>query len=549
MVHRLRPEDTARVRNKEISKTISFLQEPLSRIVVLGIVFVAAFGLRLYRIGEPLFDFAAVRQYHSALLARGFHEWLLTGNLKTLPPDGIIEPPILEVLASFSFLITGAEYLWIPRMLSAFFWMVGGVFLYLIARKIVSSNAALFSVAFYLFDPAVVLPSRAFMPDPLMIMMLLASVFAILRYHERPTAGRLMVAIATSSVALFVKPGISLFQIFGAFVVPVVYRRGLIRTHFSVHLLLFTLLTLLPVGLYYVYGMVIRGFLQGQAQAKVVPHYLLEGYFWRAWLQQIESMVGLVVFLSAILGVLLLRPGLPRALMAGLWGGYFLFGLVFTYHIHTHDYYSLQFVPVVALSLGSLWDAVERHTAQRDLSYLRRMALLGLTFLVVIVTIVEQRPTIEGIAFQASGERPFPGRLKGTALIADYQARAETYKKIGDIVGHSSSTVYSAPDFGVPLRFYGRIDGEYWPTPEMLAWWRSRGRDSSQLGGASSRRELFDQWYSKASPEYFIVIRSEGWGEDRMLRRLLKRHFSEVRRHRYFLIFDLRHGDYRPRSD
>jgi hypothetical protein len=511
-------------------------------------MFVAAFCLRLYRIGEPLFDFVPVRQYHSALLARGFHEWLLTGNLKTLPPDGIIEPPILEVLASLSSLITGAEHLWIPRMLSACVWMVGGVFLYLIARKIVSSNAALLSVGFYLFDPAVVLPSRAFMPDPLMIMMLLASVFAILRYHEQPTAGRLMVAIAASSAALFVKPGICLFQIFGAFVVPVVYRRGLIRTLFSVHLLLFTLLSLLPVGLYYVYGTVIRGFLQGQAQGKVVPHYLLEGYFWRGWLQQIESMVGLIVFLGAILGVMLLRPGLPRALMAGLWGGYFLFGLVFTYHIHTHDYYSLQFVPVIALSLGSLWDAVERHTAEGVLPYLRRMGLLGLIFLVVVVTVVEQRPTIEGIAYQASGENPFPGRLKGTALIADYQARAEIYEDIGDIVGHSSSTIYSAPDFGVPLRYHGRIDGEYWPTPGMLAWWQSRGRESKQLGGASSRRELFDQWYSEASPNYFIVIRSEGWGEDRMLRRLLKRHFIEVKRNRYYLIFDLRHGDYRPRS-
>ena len=537
------------MRIKEASKASTFRPESSLRLVVLGTVFVAAFCLRLYRIGEPLFDFVPVRQYHSALLARGFYEWLLTGNLKTMPPDGIIEPPILEVLASLSFLIIGAEHLWIPRVLSASFWMVGGVFLYLIARKLVSSNAAVFSVGFYLLDPAVVLPSRAFMPDPLMVMLLLASVYTILRYHEQPTTGRLIVAIAASSVALFVKPGICLFQIFGAFFVPLIYRRGWIGTLRSVHLLLFTLLSLLPMGLYYVYGTVIRGFLQGQAQGKVVPHYLLEGYFWRGWLQQIESMVGLVVFLGAVLGVILVRPGLPRALMAGMWGGYILFGVVFTYHIHTHDYYSLQFVPVIALSLGSLWDAVERHTAQRDRRYLRRTGLIGLITLVVISALFEQHATIKGITNQARGEKPFPGRIKGTALIADYQARAETFKNIGDIVGHSSSTIYSAPDFGAPLRYYGRIDGEYWPTPGMLNWWRSREREAKQLGGASSRRELFDQWYSEAPLEYFIVIRSEGWGEDRMLRRLLKRHFTEVKKNRYYLIFDLRHGDYRPRSD
>jgi Dolichyl-phosphate-mannose-protein mannosyltransferase len=536
------------VRTKEASNTSSFRHEPPVRLLLLGTLFVGAFCLRLYRIGEPLFDFVAVRQYHSALLARGFHEWLLTGDLKTLPSDGIIEPPILDFLASLAYMSTGGEHLWIPRVLSASFWMIGGVFLYLIARKIVSPNAACFAVAFFLLEPAVVLPSRAFMPDPLMIMMLVISVYTILRYHEQPSTGRLVVAGVASSLALFVKPGICLFQILGALVVPMLYRNGQTRTLKSVHLVLFTMLSLVPVGLYYVYGRVIRGFLDGQVQGKVVPHYLLESYFWRGWLQQIESMVGLIVFLGAILGVMLLRPGLPRTLMAGLWGGYFLFGLVFTYHIHTHDYYSLQFVPVIALSLGSLCDAVERHTAEGILPYLGRMGLLGLIFLVVVVTVVEQRPTIEGIAYQASGEKPFPGRLKGTALVADYQARAEIYKDIGNIVGHSSSTIYSAPDFGVPLRYHGRIDGEYWPTPGMLAWWQSRGRESKQLGGASSRRELFDQWYSEASPNYFIVIRSEGWGEDRMLRRLLKSHFIEVTRNRYYLIFDLRQGDYRTRS-
>jgi hypothetical protein len=529
-------------------KTSSFRNELPVRLLILGLLFAAGFSLRLYRIGQPLFDFVPVRQYHSALLARGLYEWLQTGNLKTLPPDGIIEPPILDFLASLSYLISGSEHLWIPRLLSASFWMIGAIFVYLIARRIVSPNAAVFSVAFYIFDPAVVLPSRAFMPDPLMVMMLVLSVYTILRYHEEPTKGRLAVAILASSAALFVKPGICLFQVFGAMVVPMVYSRGLLGTLRSVHLLLFGVLSLLPTGLYYVYGTFIGGFLQGQVQGKVVPGYLLEGYFWRGWLQQIDTMVGLVVFLGAILGMLLLRPGLPRALMGGLWGGYFLFGLVFTYHIHTHGYYSLQLVPVIALSLGSLWDEVEHHTAQRDLPYLRWACLLGLVILVVGLAMVEQRSTIKGITQQASGEKPFPGRYKGTALVADYQARARSYQKIGDLVGHSSNTIYSAPDFGVPLRYYGHLDGEYWPSPGMLSWWRSRGRESKQLGGAASRRELFDRWYSESPPDYFIAIRSEGWGDDKMLRRLLKRHFSLVNKNRYYLVFDLRHGDYIPKS-
>lgn len=54
------------------------------------------------------------------------------------------------------------------------------------AKRLVSANAAAFSVFFYLFAPAILLASRAFMPDPLMVMLLAMSVFAILRYHEQP---------------------------------------------------------------------------------------------------------------------------------------------------------------------------------------------------------------------------------------------------------------------------------------------------------------------------------------------------------------------------
>ena len=425
--------------------------------------------------------------------------------------------------------------------------MVGGIFLYLIARKIVSSNAAAFSVAFYLLAPAAVLPSRAFMPDPLMIMLLIISVYTILRYHEHPTMGRLVVAIAASSAALLVKPGICLFQIFGVFGALMVYRRGLIRSITSAHLLLFSVLSVLPVALYLLYGAVIRGFLQGQAQGKFVPQYLLETYFWAGWLEQIGSMVGYIPLMGAVFGVLLLRPGSPRALMAGLWGGYFLFGLVFTYHIHTHGYYSLQLIPVVALSLGPVWDVAAGYIGRRDRQTYRRALVLGLVVLAVVFAAVEQRTTIVGIVQQAGGAKPFSGKYMGSALIADYGARARTYGEIGEIVGHSPRTIYSAPDFGYPLLYHGRLDGEYWPTPVMMGWWQSRGRTEAHLRSATTRRELFDIWYEKTSPEYFIVIKPEGWKNDRQLRRLLWRHFPRVAKDRDYLVFDLQKGDYQPK--
>ena len=327
------------------------------RLLILGFLFVIAFCLRLYGITDLPADFISVRQYHSALLARGFYEYLNSGELVTLPPDGILEPPILELVASSFYLIFGEEYLWIPRLLSAIFWMVGGIFLYGTAKKVGSPNAALFSVFFYLFVPFSLLASRAFMPDPLMVMMLLISVFTILRYHEQPSPHRLLIAAIASSLAVFVKPGICLFQILGAFVSLAIYRLGVRKTLASPSFLIFAALSVLPAVLYYLYGTFIAGFLDANLSVRLRPLLLLEASFWidqehHGWLGRISQVVGYTALVGALLGTLLLRPGLPRYLMVGLWGGYFLFGCVFSQDVSTQPYYSLQLIPVVALSLG-----------------------------------------------------------------------------------------------------------------------------------------------------------------------------------------------------
>ena len=125
-------------------------RSPGATLLCLSLMALVSDAARLYGIGEPPMDFQSVRQYHSALLARGFYEWLSTGELRTMPPDGLIEPPILESVASFAYYLLGGEHIWMPRVLSASSWMVGGVFLYLLAKRMFSAGAALFSVAFYL---------------------------------------------------------------------------------------------------------------------------------------------------------------------------------------------------------------------------------------------------------------------------------------------------------------------------------------------------------------------------------------------------------------
>jgi 4-amino-4-deoxy-L-arabinose transferase-like glycosyltransferase len=542
----------------------------LAHPLIIGLLVVLSFALRIIGLDQPPMDFFIARQYHGALLARGFYEWLTIGTMSTLPPDGILEPPILELTASLSYLLTGGEHLWVPRLLSVLFWVAGGLFLYLIAKRLLSSNAAVFTVAFYLFVPYGVLASRAFMPDPLMVMLLLASVLAILRYHEEPSARRLIVAALASSLAVFIKPGICLFQLFGAFVSLAVYRRGAFFTKalFSPHLLLFGALSIVPTALYYLYGMFVTGFLRGQARTIVAPDYILEAFFWRGWLHMIEAVAGgAIVLLAALFGALLSRSGTLKALIVGLCGGYFLLGLVFTYHIHTHSYYSLQLIPVVALLLGSLWDAVGRWLARPDHSYYRQAAVLILCILAVAVGAVEHRKTVLDMAQRIRGEN-FQRQSVVQALTADYDARTAVYREIGEATDHSRRTLYVAPALGYPLLYHGRLDGAYWPATDDVQWWQSDekieqfwvgmlGMDEwpTRSGDDFGRREYFNAVRSsEAPPEYFIVIKDQmarqklswrgNWKEDELLVEITK-DLPVAAKDNDYMVFDLRKNDAR----
>jgi hypothetical protein len=56
------------------------------RLLTLILLIVMALSLRLYQIDEPPMDYNPIRQYHSAMLARGFYEELLYGEMESVPP-------------------------------------------------------------------------------------------------------------------------------------------------------------------------------------------------------------------------------------------------------------------------------------------------------------------------------------------------------------------------------------------------------------------------------------------------------------------------------
>src|SRR5438034_10745883 len=80
-------------------------------------------------------------------------------------------------------------------------------------------------ISFFLLQ---VVASRSFQPDPWMVTLLLASVFAILRYDEAPSRSRLAIAAVVSSLAFVVSPG-RVCALLGACVALAIGSRGVGR--------------------------------------------------------------------------------------------------------------------------------------------------------------------------------------------------------------------------------------------------------------------------------------------------------------------------------
>jgi hypothetical protein len=199
---------------------------------------------------------------------------------------------------------------------------------------------------------------------------------------------------------------------------------------------------------------------------------------------------------AALLGVLLTRSSVERYFLSGLWIGYVIFGLAFTYHIHNHLYYQLMLIPVVALSIG-----VTASYILGELAFNRGIWRLGVWVLFVI-----------SIALS----------VKNSVTILDdagFKAQVEAYEEIGEKVNHSPNTVIFDPHEGDRVMYYGRIFGLIWPIKNQMEFSGDSGFE--EISG----KELLQKIIKEHNPEYFIITTVHQFEEQEDLKRALVSEF------------------------
>ena len=479
-----------------------------------AVLFALGALLRMLDSTDPPLDFHPTRQLRNAIVARSIY-YEMRADLDPKHRDavikqrnavGVYEPPILETLTAYGYRLIGRESWVVPRLINTLFWLIGGLALFDLARRAVNMDGALVVLAFYLVLPFSVQASRSFQPDPGMTMWIVLSVWALYRWGERPAWKWAVGAGLFGGMAALTKI-VAAYLVGGAALGIVLAALGIRKALKNSQVWGMAALMAAPSLLYYLFGHPSRASEYFVNWTLKLLHLLVDPAFYVRWLSFLHTLFGLTPLFLALFGVLLAQ-GRLRALLLGLWGGYFVYGLTLPYQMYTHSYYHLQLVPIVALSLAPV--------AQRLLGALLQQprwtqtAAAGLMLLAVA----------------------YPSWVARSTLLAqDYRSEPAYWQKVASAIHTDGKVVALTQDYGYRLMYFGERWVKPWPSTGEQALAALRGKDND----FSAKFARFTEGRA-----YFVVTAMGQWNRQPDLKQYLTEHYSLIAQGDGYLVFDLR---------
>ncbi|HQA27874.1 MAG TPA: glycosyltransferase family 39 protein [Brevefilum fermentans] len=445
--------------------------------LMLALVFFFGLVGRFYDFDDPPLDFHPTRQLHSMLIARGMYY----EGLEDAPPEqrelavhqwkseGQIEPPIMERLSAWGYRLFGTDDLRIPRFLSIFFWTIGGIGLFCLMRELVGEKGAVLGLAYYMVLPFPLYASRSFQPESLMTAAIIISWWTIVRWAKNKNWLNAVIAGITAGLAIYVKSP-TVFFVAPALIAIVVTDQKLIKTLTNRQVLLIAGLTVLPALIYHIDGMYISGFLQNQTSFRVFPDLLKDPFHYLQWKDVINSTLGIEFFLFSIAGALVIKNKPYRVMVLSIFVGYFLYGMVFSYHIVTHNYYQIPLTPVIGIGLAACAAVlIEKLPGKKTFGL---AVLTGLTFFWMAFNFWDARMSLKH---------------------ARYHDQPGFYAVLGEKL-RDYSVISITPDYGYRLAYWGWKPTQNWMSMGDFVMREMAGMDldkNALFAEALEGRELF----------------------------------------------------------
>lgn len=438
------------------------------------IVLLALGGLlRLIDITDPPLDFHSSRQLRNSIVARDIYYSLLpsaTSEQRELASSfarsvGKYEPPVIESIVAYTYLITG-ENIAVARAWETLFWLMAGVALFDLMRRVTSPWAALLALAYYLVLPFSVQASRSFQPDSLMTSAFVIGIYFLYRWSESYSISPVGEGLGARGWRWAILAGV--FLGLAAFVkIVIVFFVGTA----AIAMVLFTLkkdfwkskqvwvmaaIMVIPALIYYVFLNQSRSTEYFFAWTVALINLITSTDFYTKWLAFLGSLFGLTIILLSIGGALIARPRM-RWLLISLWIGYLLYGLTLPFQMYTHSYYHIQLIPIIVLGLAVVLNPLIESVAAQG-----GVGRAGFVALIVAV-----------IGYQAYVAR-------SVLAAEDFHHEPAFWSEVGDVVPVDANVIALTQDYGYRLMMYGWRKVNLWPLATGLSEARNPDKNNAE---------------------------------------------------------------------
>jgi len=188
--------------------------------IILFLIIILAFGLRLYKINNPIADWHSWRQADTAAVSRNFIKYGFSpfyprfDDLSSTPsgrenPQGwrFVEFPIFNLIHAGFFKLIGIFNLDIWGRLTAVIASLFSLFfLHLIVAKFWGKKTGLFSAFFFAVLPFNIFYSRAILPEPLMAAFSLGAIYFFAKFIDKNKRLDWIISLLLGILALLTKP-------------------------------------------------------------------------------------------------------------------------------------------------------------------------------------------------------------------------------------------------------------------------------------------------------------------------------------------------------
>ena len=449
--------------------------------IPLIILFALSGFLRLLDLTDEPLDFQPSRQLRNSLVAREIYYAVLpsaTDEQKILATSfadsvGKYEPAVIESIVAYSYFLTGGENIAVARVWLTLFWLIAGIALFDLMRRVASPWASLIALAYYFVLPFSVQASRSFQPDPLMTSAFIIGIYYLYRWSE--SYGVQELAPATSNGKLFDSKKESwkfaiLAAVFLGFATFVKIVIAFFVGSAAIALVIFTLgknfwkskqvwamvfIMILPALLYYIFLNQGRSTEYFFAWTVTLINLITSTDFYTKWLAFLGILFGQTILFLSLAGALIALPRM-RWLLISLWIGYLLYGLTLPFQMYTHSYYHIQLIPILALGLAVVLNPLVEFVSSQN--GIRRVGFIAL----VIAIIGYQAYVARSVLFAES-----------------FRHEPAYWSEVGNAIPVDANVIALTQDYGFRLMMYGWRKVELWPLATELSETRNPDKDNA----------------------------------------------------------------------